>query len=123
MNHFSQCTDRKLVNAAPQRWSRVPKVLEAVAVNWDAIETMYSREGKTNPMDGWKEEIAGLYSLIKPCTDVILASQRTSIPTRHNAVLELTELKLTTLNCEADLEVRTPHRLSARDGVAGVGGG
>eukprot|EP00903_Cladosiphon_okamuranus_P014534 g13481.t1 len=37
VRHYSQCSHRKLVNAAPQRWSGVSNVLEAVLVNTAAV--------------------------------------------------------------------------------------
>lgn len=52
MTHVSPCTHCKLVNAASQPSSSVTKVLEAVIVYWDAIEAMYEREGKNNPLAG-----------------------------------------------------------------------
>lgn len=33
VRHYSQCLHRKLVNAAPQRWSSVSGILEATIVN------------------------------------------------------------------------------------------
>lgn len=56
---------------------------------------------------------------MKLCTDVILASQPTSVPTWQIALLGLAELKSTTLDSEVDPEGPIPARLLARNGVAG----
>ena len=86
------------MNAAPQRWSGVTGVLEAILVHWEAIDTMFEREGKPNPLDDWRLEIEELYSIFKPCTDVIVQCQLTSVPTGPTALFGLESLKLTTLN-------------------------
>lgn len=110
MAHYAQCTRPKLVSAVPQRWSGVCSLLEAIIVNWDAIDAMYSIEGKKNPLAEWRSEIAELYSLIKPCAEFVVECQQTTVPTGQAAVLGLAALKLSTLNLKEPLDILTPQR-------------
>ena len=119
--HYSQCLHRKLVNAAPQWWSILSNVLEAVLVNSAAIEGVYVKEGMDNPLAPYTDEIKELYSLIKPVADLIVTCQQTRVPTGQAAVLGLAALKLTTLNVDSPLDIRTPARKLAQGGVAGAG--
>ena len=88
---------RKLVNAAPQRWRSVIDVLESLLVNWDAIGIMFGRESRGNPLAERKEEIVEMYSIFKPCTDVIVRCQLTSVPMGTTGLFGLASLKLTTI--------------------------
>ena len=121
VRQYAQRSHRKLVNAAPQRWSGVSNVLEAVLVNSAAIEGVYVKEGKDNPLAPYTDEIKELYSLIKPVAELIVTCQQTRVPTGQAAVLGLAALKLTTFNVDSPLDIRTPARKLAHGGVAGAG--
>ncbi|CAM9804265.1 unnamed protein product [Laminaria digitata] len=121
--HYSQCSHRKLVNAAPQRWCSVSNVLEAAIVHRAAIDGVYAAESKGNPLAPIMAEITELYSLIKPVADLIVKCQKTSVPTGQAALLGLAALKLTALNADLPLDILTPARKLAQGGTAGAGGG
>ncbi|CAB1104439.1 unnamed protein product [Ectocarpus sp. CCAP 1310/34] len=123
VQQYAQCYHRKLVNAAPQRWSGVTNVLEAVIVNRAAIDGVYTAEGKDSPLTSLTEEIDELYSIIKPAAQVIVKCQQTSVPTGQVAVLALAALKLITLNVDSPLEILTPARKLAQAETSGIGGG
>ncbi|CAB1117212.1 unnamed protein product [Ectocarpus sp. CCAP 1310/34] len=57
VRQYAQCYHRKLVNAAPQRWSGVTNVLEAVIVNRAAVNAVYTTEGKDSPLTSLTNEI------------------------------------------------------------------
>ncbi|CAN0016946.1 unnamed protein product [Scytosiphon promiscuus] len=120
---FTQCSHRKLVNAAPQRWSGVANVLEAAIVNLGPIQSVYAAESKECPLTAVSKEIVELYSLIKPAAQVIVQCQQTFVPTGQAAVLSLAALKLTTLNVDSPLAILTPARKLSQSGTAGIGGG
>ncbi|CAM9895380.1 unnamed protein product [Scytosiphon promiscuus] len=120
---YAQCSHRKLVNAAPQRWSGVANVMEAVIVNRSAIDGVYTAESKDSPLTAISNEIDELYSIIKPAAEVIVKCQKTYVPTGQAAVLALAALKLTTLNVRSPLEILTPAPKRAQGGTGGIGGG
>lgn len=120
--HFSQCSHRKVVNTAPQRWSGVSGVLEATVTNRAAIDGVYAEEGNDSPLSLYIDEIDELYSLIEPVAELIATCQQTHVPTGHAAVLGLATLKLSTLNADAPLHILTPTRKPTQGGTEGVGG-
>ena len=122
VRQYALCSHRKLVNAAPQRWSGVAGVLEAVIVNRAAIDGVYAAEGKNSPLTSVSNEINELYSIIKPAAQVIVTCQQTHVPTGQTAVLALATLKLTTLNDAAPLDILTPARKLAQGATGGIGG-
>ena len=122
VRQYSQCTNRKLVNAAPQRWSGVATVL-AVIVNRGAIDGMYTAENKDSPLTSISQEIDELYSIIKPAAEAIVMCQQTHVPTGTTAVLRMAALKLHTLKLHVPLDILSPARKLAQGGAAGVGGG
>lgn len=123
IRHYSQCSHRKLVNAAPQRWCSVSNVLEAVIVNRATIDGVYGKEGKDSPLAAYMDEIVELYSLIKPAAELIVECQQTRFPTGQAAVLGLAALKLSTFDVNSPLDIRTPARKLAQGGTGGAGGG
>ena len=123
VRQYALCSHRKLVNAAPQRWSGVAGVLEAVIVNRAAIDGVYAAESKNSPLTPVINEINELYSIIKPAAQVIVTCQQTHVPTGQTAVLALATLKLTTLNAAAPLDILTPARKLAQGATGGIGGG
>ncbi|CAB1100899.1 unnamed protein product [Ectocarpus sp. CCAP 1310/34] len=86
VRQYAQCYHRKLVNAAPQRWSGVTNVLEAVIVNRPAIDGVYAAEGKHSPLTSLTDEIDELHYIIKPAAQVIVSGERpaTSTPREHS---------------------------------------
>ncbi|CAM9755873.1 unnamed protein product, partial [Hapterophycus canaliculatus] len=123
VRQFLQCSHRKLVNAAPQRWSGVANVLEAAIVNLSPIRSVYAAESEECPLTAVSKEVVELYSLIKPAAQVIVQCQQTSVPTGQAAVLSLAALKLTTLNVGTPLAILTPAHEMSQGGIAGIGGG
>ena len=121
VSHYSQCSHRELVNAAARRWSGVSNVLEAVLVNSAAIERVYVKEGKDNPLAPYTDKIKELYSLIKPVAELIATRLHTRVPTGQARVIGLAALTLTTFNVDSSLDIRTPARKLAQGGVAGAG--
>ena len=122
VRQYAQRSHRKLVNAAPQRWSGVANVLEAVIVNRAAIDGVYTAENKDSPLTGVSDEIDELYSRIKPVAQVIKC-QQTYVPTGQPAVLAMAALKLTTLNVDSTLEILSPARKLAQSATGAIGGG
>lgn len=66
VRHYKQCSHRKLVNAAPQRWSGVANVLETVIVNRVAIDAVYTSKSQDSPLTIVSNEVDELHSVIKP---------------------------------------------------------
>ncbi|CAM9150367.1 unnamed protein product [Ectocarpus sp. 8 AP-2014] len=120
--HFSQCSNRKVVNAAPQRWSGVTSILEATVTNRAAINEVYAEEGKDSPLSPHVHEIDELYSLIQPVAEVIATCQQTHVPTGQAAVLGLAALKLSTLNADAHLDILTPASKPTHGATEAAGG-
>lgn len=118
LRDFWRWTTRELVTALPQGWCGVSRLLESLLVGWQAIASMYRLENKENPLEACRREVVELYSVVKPCTDLMTQLQLTAVPTGQAALLGLASLKLTTLNLDCDLEVLSPAPDSSRDGGA-----
>ena len=122
MTQLSQCVEPKPVSATPPlRWCGLSGVLETVIANESAINSVYAREKKENPLRERGAEMSEIYSLVKPVGDLITEFQNTTVPTGQAALLGLAALKLTTLNADERLDIITPERKADKNGTKRTG--
>lgn len=99
-----------MVGALPQTWSSTCNVLEAVLLDWVALETYYRDEEAAFPLADNKTRIEELYSLLKPVVVLINNAGKAGEPTGVASFLEMVALRTSVLHMGKDLRIQSPNR-------------
>ena len=109
-------TDLKLVNAAPQRWSSMTKVLERVLKEWLALKAVfdgsYPREDERSkfPLKGLRQQLLELYSLMRLVQRIIIEVQGSGYPSSAVGWFDMMMVRKRILSGEYPLLIYDPAR-------------
>lgn len=93
------------MNAAPQRWSSMTKVLRRVLEQWWPIKRTYSYTTQEFPLADLKIILEELLAILEPIQDVIVQVQAHHLPTAACAIIALAIYRLYTVNPKEPLSV------------------